>query len=70
MRFLQSVVIPLLAVGAAAKSNLRQHDDVAIDTAGTAENADNFDKIDKVDASEDVGAGGVCFIPRFCKGLG
>jgi len=65
MRFIQQVVIPLLVVGAAAKSNLRQRDGGinggldATDSLDNVENIDNVDNVDSADAVEGVDAGGV-----------
>jgi len=71
MRFLQQVVIPLLVVGAAAKSNLRQRDGAIVDSVNATdsvaatdsvdnvENVENVDNVDNTDAVEGVDAGGV-----------
>lgn len=71
MRFLQQVVVPLLVVGAAARSSLRMRDGDtlsglnAADSIGATENVDNtdnvdsLDNVDSTDAVEGVDAGGV-----------
>jgi hypothetical protein len=71
MRFLQQVVVPLLVVGAAARSNLRIRDGDTLgglnvtDSIGATENVDstdnvdNIDNVDSTDAMEGVDAGGV-----------
>ena len=58
MRFLHSVVIPLLVAGVAAKSTLRQRDDLnkavgAIEGIETVENIENIEAIENI---ENVGA--------------
>jgi hypothetical protein len=60
MRFLQQVVVPLLVVGTAARSNLRLRDGGilgglnATDSIGTTENVDNADNVDNLDNLENV----------------
>jgi hypothetical protein len=74
MLFLPSLVVPLLVAGTLAKSQLKNRDIQAINSAesfgidgstenvDTADNADNVDNSDITDGSantDDIGAGGV-----------
>jgi len=60
MRFLQQVVVPLLVVGTAARSNLRLRDGGALggfnatESIGAAENVDNADNVDNLDSFDNV----------------